>query len=285
VRVPRESTFPHTGALFDAAEVAGRVADLDRAALVVVLRGARSMSDSMTLSVNVSPRTLEAPEFSATAFLSILRRHGMPPGRVVLELTEREAIRDADRLRTILIAIQNAGVRVAADDVGAGNAGLRLLSQFQFDVVKIDLSLVQRAGDDRTHSVLRSIVEVAQRMGATTIAEGVETSSQLRTARRLGITGGQGHLLGRPGPDRDLTWVDIAAQEQRDDVGIPITADPLERALQPERRVEAQRWAVAALVDDADNPLLPPLDATGHLTAPARGSLAFLRATRERQPD
>ena len=63
-------------------------------------------------------------------------------------MTEREAIRDPDRLRTVLLGIQDAGVKLAADDVGAGNAGLRLLSQFRFDVVKIDLSLVQR-GDQR----------------------------------------------------------------------------------------------------------------------------------------
>ncbi len=279
VRVPKASAFAHTGALFDAAEIAGRVHDLDRAALDVVLRSARSMSDSMSLSVNVSPRTLEAPEFSATAFLSILRRHGMAPGRVVLELTEREAIRDADRLRNILLAIQNAGVRVAADDVGAGNAGLRLLSQFSFDVVKIDLSLVQRAGEDRTHSVLRSIVEVASRMGATTIAEGVETSSQLRTARRLGITAGQGYLLGRPGTERDLTWVDIAALEQRDDVGIPVTADLADLPSLGNRPVEPDRWGGVPPLDDADIPLLPPLDAEGRLTG-RRGSLAFLHAAR-----
>jgi diguanylate cyclase (GGDEF)-like protein len=279
VRVLKESTFAHTGALFDAAEVAGRVHDLDRAALDVVLRGARSMGDTMSLSVNVSPRTLEAPEFSATAFLAILRRHGMSPARVVLELTEREAIRDADRLRNMLLAIQNAGVRVAADDVGAGNAGLRLLSQFRFDVVKIDLSLVQRAGDDRTHSVLRSIVEVADRMGATTIAEGVETSGQLRTARRLGITAGQGYLLGRPGAERDLTWVDIAALEQRDDVPIPITADLVER------RAEPKRWEGAPPLDDIDPPLLPPLDANGRLTTGKRGALSFLRAAARQSVD
>ena len=153
VRLPKEATFAHTGALFDAAEVAGRVHDLDRAALDVVLRNARSMSDTMSLSVNVSPRTLEALEFSPATFLSILRRNGMAPGRIVLELTERETIRDADRLRTTLVAIQNAGVRVAADDVGAGNAGLRLLSQFRFDVVKIDLSLCsEQARTGRTPS-------------------------------------------------------------------------------------------------------------------------------------
>ena len=290
VRVPKESTFAHTGALFDAAEIAGRVHDLDRAALDVVLRGARSMDATMSLSVNVSPRTLEAPEFSSTAFLSILRRHGMSPSRVVLELTEREAIRDADRLRNSLLAIQNAGCRIAADDVGAGNAGLRLLSQFSFDVVKIDLSLVQRAGgDDRTHSVLRSIVEVADRMGASTIAEGVETSSQLRTARLLGITAGQGYLLGRPGTERDLTWVDIAALEQRDDVGIPVAAAPAELPRlshdrgdggrgDVERRAEPPRWQGAPPAEDSDNPLLPPLDASGHLVTSKRGALSFLRA-------
>jgi diguanylate cyclase (GGDEF)-like protein len=238
VRVPKESTFAHTGALFDAAEVAGRVHDLDRAALDVVLRDARSLDESVTLSVNVSPRTLESPEFSAAAFLSILRRHGMAPARIVLELTERESIRDTERLGSVLRGVQDAGVRVAADDVGAGNAGLRLLSQFRFDVVKIDLSLVQHAGFDQTHSVLRSIVEVAQRMGATTIAEGVETSGQLRTARRLGVTAGQGYLLGRPGPERDLKWVDVAALEQRDDV--PIVIEP---AATDRRAAAAPRWA------------------------------------------
>jgi EAL domain-containing protein (putative c-di-GMP-specific phosphodiesterase class I) len=160
----------------------------------------------------------------------------MTPGRVILELTERESIRDPERLRATLLGVQNAGVRVAADDVGAGNAGLRLLSQFQFDIVKIDLSLVQRAGEDKTHSVLRSIVEMADRLGATTTAEGVETPGHLRTARLLGITAGQGYLLGRPGPDLDLSWVDIAALEQRDDVAVSVKAD------QSERRAEPVRW-------------------------------------------
>src|SRR6185369_16827813 len=179
VQVPKESTFAHAGAMFDAAEVAGRVADLDRAALDVVLRGAYDLPDWVTLSVNISPRTLEAAEFSATTFLAILRRHGVAPDRITLELTERESIRDPERLRAALHGIQSAGVRIAADDVGAGNAGLRLLSQFRFDVVKIDLSLVQRGGDDQGSSVLRSIVEVAARMGASTTAEGIETSGQL----------------------------------------------------------------------------------------------------------
>jgi len=277
--VPKESTFAHTGAMFDAAEVAGRVADLDRAALDVVLRGAHDLPEWVSLSVNISPRTLESAEVSATTFLAILRRHGMSPGRITLELTERESILHPDRLRAALTGMQDAGVRIAADDVGAGNAGLRLLSLFRFDVVKIDLSLVQRGSDDQTNSVLRSIVEVANRMGASTTAEGVETSGQLRTARRLGITNGQGYLLGRPGPDRDLTWVDIAALEQRDDVGIPIR-DLSDQAMPPQTLAERlAEWP------DPDAP-----EERGMTTAGARAgiklpSIAFLKSTRQRESD
>ena len=272
VRVPKESTFAHAGAMFDAAEVAGRVADLDRAALDVVLRGAHDLPEWVTLSVNISPRTLEAAEFSASTFLAILRRHGVAPGRITLELTERESIRDPDRLRAALIGVQTAGVRIAADDVGAGNAGLRLLSQFRFDVVKIDLSLVQRGSDDQTQSVLRSIVEVAERMGASTTAEGVETSGQLRTARRLGITNGQGYLLGRPGPERDLTWIDIASLEVRDDVGIPIRDLSDQPMPAPTLAQRVAPW---------DDPDLAPPEAGGSRGGIRLPSIAFLKASRQ----
>ena len=212
VRVDPVSGFPHTGALFDAAEIAGRVLDLDRAALDVVLGGAEGIPEQILLSLNVSPRSFEAPEFNATTFLAILRRHGMAPGRVLLELTERDAIRDPDGLRETIHALQQAGVRVAADDVGAGNAGLRLLSQFRFDVVKIDLSLVQGgANQDQTLTVLTSLVGMARRWGALTIAEGVETAAQLQMIRQLEIDSGQGYLLGRPGAILEADRIDLDA--------------------------------------------------------------------------
>jgi hypothetical protein len=163
--------------------------------------------------------------------------------------------------------------------VGAGNAGLRLLSQFRFDVVKIDLSLVQRAGDDQGNSVLRSIVEVADRMGASTTAEWIETSAQLRTARRLEITNGQGYLLGRPGPERDLTWVDIGALEVRDDVGIPIR--DLSDQAKPGGTI-AERLATWEDPDLADESGAAVGNGRGGMRLP---SIAFLKASRQQPPD
>ena len=100
-------------------------------------------------------------------------------------------------------------MRIAADDVGAGNAGLRLLSQIRFDIVKIDLSLVQEGAErDSSRAVLRSLRDLASRWGASVIAEGLETAGQLRTIRELGVTAGQGYLLARPMPRPRLTSID-----------------------------------------------------------------------------
>jgi EAL domain-containing protein (putative c-di-GMP-specific phosphodiesterase class I) len=168
------------------------------------------MPADQLLTINISPRTIEAPHFSTDALLSILNRHAIHPGRVVVELTEREKVEDITRLQSTLNAMKRAGLRIAADDVGAGNAGLRLLSQFRFDIVKIDLSLVQDGAEhDTSRAVLRSLRDLAGRWGASVIAEGLETASQLRTIRELGMTAGQGYLLARPMPRPLLNDIDM----------------------------------------------------------------------------
>jgi EAL domain-containing protein (putative c-di-GMP-specific phosphodiesterase class I) len=155
---------------------------------------------------------MEAPEFSAALLIRQLAAHGLRPNRVVLELTEREAVENLDRLRSVLEACQAAGMRIAADDVGAGNAGLRLLSQIHFDIVKIDLSLVQ-AGSRGSSSlaVLRSLRDLAGQWGSTTVAEGIESAEQLRLVRDLRFGEAQGYLLGRPGPDVSIRRIDLDA--------------------------------------------------------------------------
>nr|MBA2556465.1 bifunctional diguanylate cyclase/phosphodiesterase [Chloroflexota bacterium] len=218
VRPAADSGFADAGRLFEAAEGSGRTIELDQACLEAVAMGAAEMAPDQLLSINVSPRTLEAPEFSATVLLKTLATLGITPGRLVLELTERENVENLDRLRRNLAACQAAGVRIAADDVGAGNAGLRLLSQIHFDIVKIDLSLVQGgAMRDSSLAVVGSLRDLASRWGAMVIAEGVETSHQLGVLRALGITAAQGYLLGRPSERIDLGPVDLEAMMVRND--------------------------------------------------------------------
>ena len=214
IRPTPESGFADPGSMFTAAESVGRTVELDQACLQMVVAGAQQMSEDQMLTLNISPRTMEAPHFSAEALLVHLSRYGIARERIVVELTERETVDDIGRLQANLVALQREGIRIAADDVGAGNAGLRLLSQLKFDIVKIDLSLVQEGAErDSSRAVLRSLRDLASRWGASVIAEGLETTSQLRMVRELGLSAGQGYLLGRPSPDTTIAKVDIAAIE------------------------------------------------------------------------
>jgi EAL domain-containing protein (putative c-di-GMP-specific phosphodiesterase class I) len=164
-----------------------------------------------SLTLNVSPRSLESDDFTVRGLVQMLDRHGLAANRVVLELTERAAIEDMDRLVRAVDSCRAAGMRLAADDVGAGNAGLRLLSQLQFDIVKIDLSLVQGGAVRATsQEVVRTLKDLADRWGALVIAEGVETPEQLEFVRSLGIRAGQGYLLGRPSAEPATQPVDLA---------------------------------------------------------------------------
>ena len=156
------------------------------------------------LSVNLSPRTLESNQFRVGDLKAIFQRNDIPLDRIVLELTEREQVEDLEQLRMNVEACRRAGMRLAADDVGAGNAGLRLLSEIHFDIVKIDLSLVQGGVvQDPSHAVLRALQELAAQWKASIVAEGVETAPQLSMIRSLGVTAGQGYLLGPAGLDDD----------------------------------------------------------------------------------
>lgn len=215
IRTALDSAFANPGALFTAAEVSGRVVELDLACLTTVLAGAARVAAPTLITLNVSPRTLEAPEFGASRFLALISRAGIAPSRVILEVTERDIISDVPRVVAVLEQCRAAGVRIAVDDVGAGNAGLRLLSQFRFDVVKIDLSLVQAgAGKETVRAVLGSLVDLAGRLGALVVAEGIETAGQLTMARDLGMDAGQGYLLGRPGRAIDVDRVDIESLQR-----------------------------------------------------------------------
>jgi diguanylate cyclase (GGDEF)-like protein len=219
VRPADNAPFSDASALFAAAEAADRTVELDLACLEIVAAGAHLPTSDTYISVNLSPRTLESNLFHPSELKAILLRHGIPPERVVLELTEREKVEDLEQLRKNVEACRRAGMRLAADDVGAGNAGLRLLSEIHFDIVKIDLSLVQGGTmHDPTHGVLRALQELATQWRVSVVAEGVETAAQLAVVRSLGISAGQGYLLGRPGGTMRSDRVDLDDLEASGDL-------------------------------------------------------------------
>jgi diguanylate cyclase (GGDEF)-like protein len=199
--------FIDPGSLFTAAAASGHLLALDLTCVETIVAGARDLAPEFHLSVNLTPATIEAPEFSTASLLSILARQDFPPERLIIELTEQQPITDLERVRLKLETCRGAGIRLAADDVGAGNAGLRLLSEMRFDIVKVDLSLIQRSASSASSSaVVESVVSFATRTGALVVGEGVERTEQVAQLLALGVPAGQGYLLGRPGalPEENL---------------------------------------------------------------------------------
>jgi EAL domain-containing protein (putative c-di-GMP-specific phosphodiesterase class I) len=205
-----QTAFEDAGSLFTVAEQSGRTADLDWVCIRSIIAGAGALEPDQSLSLNLSPMTIEAPEFQPLPLLGLLSKARIPPDRIILEITERQGIDQVDTLRAKLNACRAAGFKIAIDDLGAGNSGLRLLSQIQFDIVKIDLSLVQ-AGTQREASldIVRTLMELATRWGAYAVAEGVETLDQLHMLRAIGVGHAQGYLLGRPMTEPKLRQVDL----------------------------------------------------------------------------
>ncbi len=210
VRPHPSAGFRNPSAMFIAAEAVSRTVELDIAAIRAIAAGAAGLGPDQHLAINLSPRTVEAVAFNPHEVLAPLAAAGIEPHRLVVELTEREAIEDMSRLARNLAVFRRTGARIAADDVGAGNAGLQLLSQIDFDVIKIDLSLIQTGAVlAPSRSVLRALIDLAHRRGATTVAEGIETPLHLEIVRELGINTGQGYLLGRPAPRPVAATLDL----------------------------------------------------------------------------
>ena len=231
IRPTPPAPYADPASLFAAAEASGHVVQLDLACVEAIVAAGARLPKEMFLSVNLSPRTIEAPEFSVAAMLSILSRHRFPPRRLVIELTEHQPIDDIEQVRTKLDACRESGMRLAADDLGAGNAGLRLLSELRFDIVKVDLGLVQRSSPGAPSSaVVESIVAFASRTGALVIGEGVEHEAQVAQLTGLGVTAAQGYLFSRPGPlpDRNAEparLVDHISRRAADAEPVPIDSD------------------------------------------------------------
>ncbi len=157
---------------------------------------------TLQVSVNVSPRQLQQPDFVAQV-RAALDDNGLDPSCLVVEITE-SAIMEAGAA-AILRALKDLGVRLAMDDFGTGYSSLAHLRRFPLDVIKVDRSFVAGLGDGQGSSIAGAIVSLAHALGLRTVAEGIEDEEQRRAVMALGCDVGQGFHFARPMPVDDLT--------------------------------------------------------------------------------
>ncbi len=158
----------------------------------------------LTMAVNLSARQLQRPEV-VSEVAGALAAAGLPPGRLMLEITESLLVVNAEATIKRLWALKELGVRLAVDDFGTGYSSLSYLQRFPIDVLKIDRAFVSAQGGGPEGTALaRAIVEMGLSLGLTTVAEGIEEAGQATALQAQGCELGQGYLYWHPLPAGEL---------------------------------------------------------------------------------
>jgi EAL domain-containing protein (putative c-di-GMP-specific phosphodiesterase class I) len=145
------------------------------------------------LFLNVDPHDFNDPAFTDAEIVT--------PERVVIEITERTAIKDYPKFRERLRAFRERGFRFAVDDAGSGYAGLGSIANLEPDFIKLDISLINAIDTNFIkQNLVGTMVRFANDLGARVIAEGVERAEEFDTVQHLGVHLVQGFYLHRPQP-------------------------------------------------------------------------------------
>jgi diguanylate cyclase (GGDEF)-like protein len=159
----------------------------------------------MTVSINLSPVQMRSPSL-ITTLVNALAKTGVEPGRVCLEITETVLMQDSDANVETLHKLHDIGVEIALDDFGTGYSSLNYLRSFPFDKIKIDRCFVSEIDTrEDCRAIVRSVVNLANSLGMTTTAEGVERKEQVEHLRNEGCLNVQGYLFSKAVPQDQLT--------------------------------------------------------------------------------
>ena len=187
-----------------AAEQSGLIAEIGEWVREEACRSAALWPPHLHVAVNLSP-----VQFLAGTLVSsvrcVLERHGLPPARLEVEITEGTLMKESEQVLGQLRTLRDMGISVALDDFGTGYSSLGYLWKFPFSKLKIDRSFVGALEHSASaRGILRSIVKLGHGLGMGVTAEGIETARQLSALRELGCDFAQGYFLGEPAFEADL---------------------------------------------------------------------------------
>jgi EAL domain-containing protein (putative c-di-GMP-specific phosphodiesterase class I) len=201
------------------AEQTGLIRPLARSVLEAAVRQCnrwRQEGLDLAVAVNLSMRNLHDAEIVDT-IRQLLSRWGIPPARLVIEITESSLMADAARAMEVLSRLQEMGVGISIDDFGTGYSSLAYLKRLPVDELKIDKSFVANmARDENDAAIVRSTIGLAHDLGLTVVAEGIEDQATWDLLAELGCDVGQGYYVSRPMPAAALgVWLTTCGWEPR----------------------------------------------------------------------
>ena len=186
----RDGTLVFPGRMLGLAREADLLFQLDLAARL----GLRT-----PLFINFSPAAIYDPAYCLRSTVAAIAEHNIAPRDVVFEIIESDHTPDASHLKSLIAYYRQSGFRVALDDLGAGYSSLNLIHQLRPDIMKLDMELIRGIHEDAYKAnITQKLLELAQKLGILTVAEGIETVEELRWVRTHGVDYVQGYLIARP---------------------------------------------------------------------------------------
>lgn len=183
------------------------ISRLDRIVWEKACRWVRRWSDMglhFPVSVNISRNELQFHDLCG-GLISLTSRYQLSPSQLHLEITESICAENTELMSLQIARLRQAGFTVELDDFGAGHSCLNILKDIPVDVLKLDMKFLSGyKDDDRTRTILSSVIWMARGLNTEVIAEGVETEQQAQGLRRLGCRRMQGYWFARPMTPEEL---------------------------------------------------------------------------------
>jgi EAL domain-containing protein (putative c-di-GMP-specific phosphodiesterase class I) len=184
----------------------GLIHELGEFVLIAACKAAARWPAEIGVSVNLSPA-----QFARGDVIAVVRHaldeSGLAANRLTLEITETALMENLETGNAILQEIRAMGARVSLDDFGSGYSSLNYLASFALDEIKIDRAFIEAMEThDRTREIVALIAAIARNLGAVTVAEGIETQSQLDLVLAAGCNAAQGYFFSRPKPIAELDF-------------------------------------------------------------------------------
>ena len=166
---------------------------------------ARHYGNDLTLAINISALDLTQQDFDQIA-LAAVRRHGIAPQQLILEITETSMMANTDQAQQMIHQLSKAGFQIALDDFGTGHSSLGTLASFDLDELKIDRSFLQDITTDRTRQrILRTALELGEALQLRIVVEGVESEEVATWLQQFPGLYGQGYYWSRPSTVKQLS--------------------------------------------------------------------------------
>jgi EAL domain-containing protein (putative c-di-GMP-specific phosphodiesterase class I) len=196
IRGPQGSSLEPPTVLFAVAHENEMDVELETLCLETIFANLPRPVGERRLFVNASAMLLRHPVFLDERNLAAINRSH---GDVVVEISEKEMVRDYDAFQDVLASVRRASLKIAIDDAGSGYSGLESILHVKPDYIKVADTLVRNLHvDPIKREIITSLAAIGRRIGATLVAEGIEVEPERRSLVELGVEYGQGYLLGRP---------------------------------------------------------------------------------------